>query len=358
MKLRMPEYYKNFKCIANNCKDTCCAAGWEIDIDTDTINKYNKIDGELGEKIRKSISYTDKSCHFILNKDNSCPFLKNGLCEIYIKLGKNSLCKICAEHPRYYEWFDGLKEGGIGLCCEEAAKIIIGNTKKFSTFDVEIPNENCDNYSKKMLKYLQRAREKIINHLDTDSIDFNNRIRNIIWYGNIIQQNIDFDLLDDDDIVDVSWTDESSDFNVSEIFEYIYNLEINDKKWIPYLQKCFENCNENLSKLDEFEKAFPEINTYFKNIATYFIWRYFIKGCFDGDVLSKVKLMGLSVFVIKCLLFSDWLQFHLINLDSCIRIAKKYSEEIEYCEENLIKFYNDSYKLSFFSVEKLIELFR
>ena len=29
MKIRVPEYFKDFKCIASECEDTCCA-GWGI----------------------------------------------------------------------------------------------------------------------------------------------------------------------------------------------------------------------------------------------------------------------------------------------------------------------------------------
>ena len=52
MKLRFPEYYKQFKCIANNCKDSCCSAGWEIDIDKKTLELYKKVPGEFGEKLK------------------------------------------------------------------------------------------------------------------------------------------------------------------------------------------------------------------------------------------------------------------------------------------------------------------
>lgn len=39
MKIRVPSYFKDFKCIASECEDTCCA-GWEIVIDQETYNCY------------------------------------------------------------------------------------------------------------------------------------------------------------------------------------------------------------------------------------------------------------------------------------------------------------------------------
>jgi hypothetical protein len=56
MKLVAPDYYEKFKCIADKCKHSCCI-GWEIDIDEDTMDLYESIDGEFGEKLLDYNSY-------------------------------------------------------------------------------------------------------------------------------------------------------------------------------------------------------------------------------------------------------------------------------------------------------------
>ena len=141
-----------------------------------------------------------------MDKEKNCPFLNNsGLCEIYINLGKDSLCRICTEHPRYYEWFDGFKEGGIGLCCEEAARIILSQNTPFSTYEIEVPYDECaDEYDEELFSYLYACRDKIISYLDDVSIPFSSRIRNVLWYSYTIQQDIDSELLDEEDIFDVT----------------------------------------------------------------------------------------------------------------------------------------------------------
>ena len=48
MKVRVPNYFNEFKCIASECEDTCCA-GWEIVIDDETHKRYEKVEGEFGE---------------------------------------------------------------------------------------------------------------------------------------------------------------------------------------------------------------------------------------------------------------------------------------------------------------------
>ena len=64
MKLLAPSYYKKFKCIADKCTHSCCI-GWEIDIDTDTYEKYSRMSGEFGKEILKSIEISDTP-HFKL----------------------------------------------------------------------------------------------------------------------------------------------------------------------------------------------------------------------------------------------------------------------------------------------------
>ena len=296
-------------------------------------------------------------CHFKLDNNKNCPFLNDkNLCEIYINLGEKSLCNICSEHPRYYEWFKDVKEGGIGLCCEEAARIILFQNEPFETCNLKIPNESAEDYDCEVYDYLLKCREKIISCLDNTSVPLKARIRGILWYSNVLQQNLDSGLLDEEEIFDVK---SESNFDIQEVFKYLLNLEANDEKWKSYLTHALGLLSdaELDSSLSEFETQVPEVFQYLKNIAIYFIWRYFMKATFDYDVLSKVKLMAVSVAVIQYLFFCDWLEHGDLSLDACIAIVKKYSEEIEYCEENLTSFADASYELGVFSVEGLIGLF-
>ena len=45
IKLFAPEYYNEFKCIADRCTHSCCI-GWEIDVDGDTVEKYESLPAE------------------------------------------------------------------------------------------------------------------------------------------------------------------------------------------------------------------------------------------------------------------------------------------------------------------------
>lgn len=375
MKFRAPMYYKEFHCIADKCKDSCCSAGWEIDIDADTERFYKSVEGDFGNKLRANISSNDTSengqPHFVLDEKNNCPFLnKNKLCDIYINLGEQHLCQICKDHPRFYEWFDGIKEAGVGLCCEEAARIILSQNKPFKTYELDIPFEKCDGYDDEIYDYLLNCRTKIIEYIDKDSIDLSDKIRSIIWYAYMTQLDLDSGLLDDEDIISVNDVETAQNKGFGEdiyfIINFLLTLEPNSNRWIPYLKSCldfyqssFTNntfSEENVSKFQIFEDLHPEINGYLKNISIYFVWRYFMKGCFDGDILSKIKLMSVSVLVIKWLFYCYWLENGNINLLDCVEIVKSYSEEIEYSENNIEKLFYTFYDLEIFDVDNLLKL--
>ena len=64
MKIKVPNYYKNFKCIADKCQHNCCI-GWEIDVDESTMALYNTVDGEFGKRLKSNIC----DGHFVLDEN-------------------------------------------------------------------------------------------------------------------------------------------------------------------------------------------------------------------------------------------------------------------------------------------------
>ena len=123
MQLFAPLYYKEFKCIADKCKHSCCI-GWEIDIDSDTLSRYGTGEADYCEAIRRSIEYGDTP-HFALSADRCVHLDSDGLCKIIKNLGEGWLSDICREHPRFYNRTCMGLEVGLGLSCEEACRIIL-----------------------------------------------------------------------------------------------------------------------------------------------------------------------------------------------------------------------------------------
>ncbi len=126
MKLYAPKYYKSFRCISDKCEHSCCI-GWEIDIDKDTVKKYQKLKDGYGAVILDSISMKEPP-HFKLGEHDRCLHLdERGLCKIILHMGEGYLCDICREHPRFYNYTD-VAEVGIGMSCPEAARIILSSS--------------------------------------------------------------------------------------------------------------------------------------------------------------------------------------------------------------------------------------
>lgn len=93
MKRVVPDYYADFACIAGACRHTCCV-GWEIDIDPDSLRRYQAMPGEMGERLRSHIDI-EETPHFRLTADERCPLLNtNGLCDLITAAGQDALCQI------------------------------------------------------------------------------------------------------------------------------------------------------------------------------------------------------------------------------------------------------------------------
>ena len=146
--IRRPSYYKKFKCISKNCTDSCCA-DWEIDIDEDTLDFYKNVKGDFAGRLKDNIFIPGKDDeeipHFIQTKDERCPFLNEcNLCDIFINLGEEHLSQICTHHPRYYDWFLNGEEQGLGLCCEEAARLILTDDSENDFEVIQTENQERD----------------------------------------------------------------------------------------------------------------------------------------------------------------------------------------------------------------------
>ena len=336
MILRMPSYYKKFHCTAEKCKDNCCI-GWEIDIDPETAELYRKTEGDFGERLRKNIGGTAVKS-FILGEQERCPFLnEKNLCDIILNMGENALCDICREHPRYYEWYGDIKEGGIGLCCEEAARIILGERETFSFFEEEISEEADYSVDEELFGLLSEAREKIFGRLYCNSKPFGARLRDIVAFAARLQNNLDNgEML----LPEMTVSEAYEPIAVKPIMELIGELEPIDEGWTEYYNEMAE-----ISDKLTVNELPAEVIGYLRNIAVYFIWRYFLKGVFDGEIYSRVMLAVMSTAVIGQFYLCEVSKGSILTLGLCADRAKLFSKELEYSEDNIERLLDAAYEL-------------
>ena len=124
-----PAYYEAFRCTAGACRHNCCI-GWEIDIDGNSAERYAALPGAFGKRVRAAVEPGEPP-HFRLDAAGRCAMLReDNLCELQRTLGESALCNICRDHPRYRVFLPGRTEIGLGLCCEEAARLLLAQTEK------------------------------------------------------------------------------------------------------------------------------------------------------------------------------------------------------------------------------------
>lgn len=339
--------FENFKCTNKTCSDNCCI-GWEIDIDEDTKKYYNSLESEFGKRIKSNISI-DTPCHFIMDKNGRCPFLnKDNLCDIILTLGEDKIPYICKNHPRFYEWLSDRTEMGIGLACEEGARLLF-NEPDGIKLNFE-PDCTADIYT--------RARSTAFLILQLRKLSFNKRL--IIFLDFAFELD---DLLFMDEIKEaealcdkyeniIFLTNEkiSTDKTdlTEEFCEFFGELEPIDESWNDFLNLISEYS-------DKFDKKdfLSRIKLYeYENLAVYYVFRYFMKARADNDVLSKAKLAVISV-IFNILM--DLTTFTCENKIKRISNAKLYSKELEYSEENLNFIYNEIMDNDLFSYDSLIK---
>lgn len=126
MKTFAPSYYRDFHCLGGACRHTCCV-GWEIDVDEESVRRFSA-DADTAPFLD-----TEDTPHIRLSDGERCPFLQNdGLCKLILTKGEDFLCDICRDHPRFRNFFSDRTEIGLGLVCEEAARLILSSEESLT----------------------------------------------------------------------------------------------------------------------------------------------------------------------------------------------------------------------------------
>lgn len=125
MKIFAPGYYRNFRCIAGECRHSCCV-GWRVEVDEACEARLNET--ALNERLHRHLGCDDDGKYIKMADDGRCPFLGEcGLCDIITEVGEEYLARICDEHPRYYNYIGNRLEVGVGLSCEAAARLVLSS---------------------------------------------------------------------------------------------------------------------------------------------------------------------------------------------------------------------------------------
>ncbi len=317
-----PDFFDVFKCIADKCTDSCCI-GWEIDVDEVAFEKYSKLQSPLGDEIRNRITKSEdgNNC-FTLTENESCPFLdRNNLCKLIVATGDCSLlCDICREHPRFYEWFVGVTECGLGLCCEEVCRILLEKEEPFSLIQEsdgeEIVLETAEDVAESdFYIFLSAFREKIFEILFDKEMSFEDKLVNVLSKTEAFCQ------------------EEIKIRNYKKSLELYKKTEPIDENWTGYINTLSENY-ENVLKIEKEFQEKTNGDMLYSKILAYILYRHFSKAVFDKSIKERICFAVESVRFIYLCDMKTYSEKGELSLKDRIENLKNWSKQVEYSEEN------------------------
>lgn len=358
MKLTLPSFYFNFHCIASQCTDNCCI-GWEIDIDPSTADFYQlraRQNDLLASRLRQNID-PSPTPHFRLTAQERCPFLNDqNLCDLILQLGEEHLCEICAQHPRFHEWFGDYKESGLGLCCEEAVRLLISDASPLNFVQTEIEEAPDDTpFDPQLLDLLLLLRNRFFALLQNRTKPLAHRLCTLLSLAEQAQEAIDFgdiealEQLTKDSSAPLPEPSKEQPYKILDaILSFLQTLEPIDPLWPQRLQSLRQQLPKLLSK-----KYSPSRPHEYEHLCVYLLYRYLLKAARDGELLSRVKaavLFSLLVLMLEMETADDFsLSQQIINI-------KALSKELEYSDENWDALLEQNWQSPALSIQSLCSL--
>ena len=293
MKLIAPERYRNFQCITGACRHSCCI-GWEIDIDAESLQRFQNVPGALGKRLRENIQQTqDGACFRLQGAEERCPFLNaNGLCDLILSLGEDALCQICTDHPRFRNFFSDRTEIGLGLCCEAAGRLLLGDEAPMRL--VVLEDDGADEPANSEEQELLHLRSELFALVQNRALPVEQRIEKLLPAASI------------------DWADWSC---------FLLTLERLDDRWADLLKLL---PNPPAQPLDS------ALEIPMEQLMCYLLYRHLPGALDDGDFGGRIRFAALIWQLIARLCR----QSGVSGLEDLVELARLYSSEIEYSDEN------------------------
>lgn len=379
--IKMDDYDK-FKCIANQCPDTCCA-GWQIMIDEDTLERYEAVASnekdEFHQRMEASVDWQEgafKQCHgrcAMLNEQN--------LCDLMIQKGEAWLCETCDRYPRHIEEFDGVREMSLSLSCPVAAQMMLEREEpmRFLLEEDEEPDpleEEFEDFDFLLFTQLEDARNVLFAIAQNREMSMQERLSMLMQMAKDMQACVDEErLYDMEDVIAryqeaceyrataceykvatagqptktraYNMADEKQYHRLKENFAVFHEMERLRKEWSDVIAQTentlyagdYESyCRIRETFCKEFVATFGKgrWEIFEEQILMFFLYTYFCGAVYDDWIYSKVAMAAFSVCYIQEFIMSAWYQADRhMDMQECIRMAYRYAREVEHSDENL-----------------------
>ena len=388
MEYTIPNYYKDFKCIADKCPATCCA-GWEIVIDSRTRQAYRNYPGEFGRCLRSSIDW--KQGIFKQHRTR-CAFLnERNLCDIYAEAGREMLCRTCRRYPRHYEEFENLREISLSVSCPEAAGMLLAMLEpvSFQTFSQEKEEETYEEFDFLLFTKLQDARECMFELAQNRSMPLYLRMALILALAHDLQRRIFRKrLYEVDELLEryqnmcrnagreelaerlLKTLDKTENTAAADsvqrktmrkgelrhrMFRVMYRMETLDKRWRSGLKKWDRLMPDSGSMIAAYREQNPDWEVQGEQLLVYFLFTYFCGAVYDEEALGKAKAAVIHTLLLEDIFAADMALngscYDRKRQESCLY---RYAREIEHSERNLRRMEEYMNHDKLFSVEHIL----
>lgn len=292
--------YPRFRCIGSACRHNCCI-GWEIDIDKASLSRYISSNDPLSDRLRREID-TDGTPHFRLKEGGRCPFLNgSNLCDIQLAQGEEALCRICRDHPRFRTVLPGRTEIGLGLCCEEAARLLVSEKAPIVLpgFAESLPAGTV---------HLLKKRQKLVAAAQDRRLSVGGRMRKILALsGGSLKKK-----------------------SHAEWAEFLLSLEELEPTW----SETVALLRSGRPDYGNFKVYMAGRETEYENLLVYFLYRHLLA---DGGKNTEVRAafavwcVGM-IYAVGAVKFTENGSF---SPQEQAELARLWSAGIEYSEENM-----------------------
>ncbi len=327
MLLRKPDYFDDFRCLASACPDSCCQE-WDVQVDPASAAYYRSLPSALGDRLRAVLKEEDGEVIMSI-EDGRCPLWRSdGLCRIQAELGEGALCATCRDFPRLTHDYGDRLERGLELSCPEAARWILNAPPQWT--EAVLPGGEAPEYDREAMEVLLRTREEMALLLADESHGVAEALAIALVYGYHAQGELDgLELAPfDRDAALAEAHALAAEPNAAAFLSFFTTLEQLTGRW-PQL----------LASPSPVSWEFRH-----RNLARYFVDRYWLQAVSDYDLVSRVKLMVISCLAVR--LLGGGLE----------QTAQLYSKEMENSAENLDAILDGAYEAPEFADNKLLGL--
>lgn len=271
MKIVKPTFYKDFKCIAGDCPDSCCQ-GWEVDADSDSLEYYKTLDTSLEIKRRiDSVLSKDEfdNTIFTLAPKKRCPFLNDdNLCDMHIAIGGEHTPYTCRTFPRFIYDFGATREIGISFSCPVASDMMY-NAPSFE-FETEVNSDlpTLNDIDAEKYFILLKGRAEAYKIVRDKSKSIGVRMTDLLDLGVTLQ----------DELAPYAEGGDGIDF-----FDVFKNPELINPEWKEKVE------NHSVNPISDTQAN--------ENILMYFLYKYLMQAVYDNDALSKIKMAVVGVLI-------------------------------------------------------------